>query len=319
MFKNMKKKIAIIGGGNGTATVINALKPYVDLYDLSAVITVYDSGGSSGRLREEFGCLPPGDLLRAILAMSKYEYEGLKEVFYNVRFQNAGKLDGHNLGNLILTLFEKYNGDLPGVINALSRALGAVGAVYPVSLDKADLAVELSNGEKIVGEAGIDNPEYDRNLKIKKLRLEPLAEIFTSAKEAIEQADCVILSPGSLYTSLVANLVTDGMKEAIGQSKAELVYVSGNAYRFDGETGPTRLSGFLKVLESYLPRSLNSVVYNDHILSETQSAYYKNKKWALMEYDNEALKKYNIVKADYETEKGGLNSRKLGKILKNVI
>src|SRR3989339_860667 len=118
-----KKKVVVIGGGNGSAISIVALKQNLDLFDISAVISMSDSGDSSGRLREEFNTLPPGDIMRAVLALSKYDYPLLKQIFFRNRFSGAGKLDGHNLGNLALILGEKYDGDFMSAIRALEQNL----------------------------------------------------------------------------------------------------------------------------------------------------------------------------------------------------
>src|SRR3989338_2345279 len=147
-----KKNGVVIGGGNGSACSINALKDHRDLFDVSAVISMSDSGGSSGRLRREFNTLPMGDILRATLAMSPYDYRTLKKVFNKSRFTDAGKLDGHNLGNMFLALGAQYSGDILHAVRALHQAVEAVGVAHPATLTPSDLCVELSNGDVVVGE-----------------------------------------------------------------------------------------------------------------------------------------------------------------------
>lgn len=318
----MTKKIVVIGGGNGSATTINALKQHRDEFEISAVISMSDSGGSSGRLRQEFKTLPPGDILRAILAMSPHDYKFLKSIFYKPRFENVGKLDKHNLGNLFLVLSEQYSGDYMAPIRALEQSLQAVGKVYPVTLEQTDLVVELDNGDIVRTEGVIDRPDYDRQHKIKKAWLEPEGEIFPDAKKVIEEADYIIIGSGSLYCSIIAALLPKGVKEAIANSSAKLIYTVGNAYEIDGETGPEELSGFVRQLQDYLPRKLDAIIYNNYELNEVERKNYGEKDWATFTADLENLAGYNIIQGDYEKEEGkgaGLSPVKLGNLLKDYI
>src|SRR3990167_11517090 len=145
----MKKKIVVIGGGNGSAVCLEGLKNYTNIFDISAVISISDSGGSSGKLRKEFNTLPPGDIMRAVLSLSKYDYQTLRRIFYQPRFQGLDKLDGHNLGNLFLTLAGQYSGSFLRALEALSQSVEAQGRVYPVTLESSHLAAELQNGDII--------------------------------------------------------------------------------------------------------------------------------------------------------------------------
>lgn len=315
----MKKKIVIIGGGNGSALTINAVKPHAEILDISAVISVSDSGGSSGQLRQEFNTLPPGDLLRAALAMSTYDYKMLKQIFYKNRFQGAGKLDKHDLGNLFLVLSEQYAGNLLYALRALEQSVEAVGTVYPVALEPADLCAELNNGEIVKTEAALDEPAYDRAWKIKRVWLEPVVSIYDEARRVIEAADFILLSPGSLYTSVIATLLPDGVHEAIAASRAQLIYISGDAYEINGETGPERLSDFVRELEAYLPRQLDQIVYNSHVLDAAQKKKYAEKQWAQFAGDIDNLADRAVIATDYETAEGSLSPVKLGEILHSVI
>ncbi|MFA4830883.1 MAG: uridine diphosphate-N-acetylglucosamine-binding protein YvcK [Patescibacteria group bacterium] len=317
-----KKKVVVIGGGNGSAISISALKQFKDEKDgveISAIVSMSDSGGSSGRLRKEFDTLPPGDIMRAVLAMSRYDYDMLKMIFHRKRFTGAGKLDEHNLGNLFLALAERYAGDYLQAVRVLEQAVGAVGTVYPVTLDKTDLAVELTNGAVVRGEAEIDRPDYSRAFKIKKAWLDPSAKIFNEAKRVIEEADDIILGPGSLYTSVIAALLPDGVKEAIANSSAKLIYIFGGAHETNGETGPDAASGFFVQLENYLPRRLDLIVRNNHAVTEKERMVYIRKNWETVVFDKENMDGYNIVSADFEKEVGGLEAKKLGKILKKAV
>lgn len=315
----MKKRAVVIGGGNGSAISIQALKQHLEYFDISAVVSMSDSGGSSGVLREEFNTLPPGDIMRAVLAMSKFDYGMLKVIFHRVRFETDSKLDNHNLGNLFLVLAEKYSSDYMYPIRALEQAVCAVGKVYPSTLQKNDLMVQLENGQTIAKEEAIDRPNYDTNIKITKAYLEPEVQTDSDAQEQIGKADYIFIGPGSLYCSIVATLLPKGIKSAIDKSSAKLIYVCGNAYETTGESGPTKLSEFIRQLELYLPRKLDTIVYNNAQLSSEQQEKYSKKNWALIEYDQKNLGKYNIIEGDFEKDSGGLDSIKLGQVLQSII
>lgn len=314
-----KKKVVVIGGGNGSAIATVALKLHLDLFDISTVVSMSDSGGSSGRLRAEFKTLPPGDIMRAVLAMSKYDYPLLKKIFYGNRFSGVGKLDKHNLGNLFIILSQQYGGDFVSAVRALEQSVEAVGKVYPVTLDKTDLCAELTNGKILKTEAVIDEPNYNRSWKIKKVWLSPQGKIYSESKKVIEHADYIILAPGSLYTSVIATLLPKGVKEAIGRSKAKLVYTSGDAYQLLGETGPEKLSEFVFQLEKYLPRPLDLVIYNNHKLTPKQKKIYHNKKWGIFSADFSNLSARRVAQSDYSRDEGGLCSIRLGKLFKKYL
>jgi uncharacterized cofD-like protein len=315
----LKKKIVVIGGGNGSALCLEGLKKHANKFDISAVISMSDSGGSSGRLRKEFNTLPPGDIMRAILSLSKYDYKILRQIFYKPRFENTGKLDSHNLGNLFLTLISQYSGDFLQALEALSQSVEAQGKVYPVTLASANLVAELTNGDIIKTEAFIDNPSYNRGLKIKRVWLEPECQAYTEAVKAVESADCIILSPGSLYTSLIATLLPKGIKEAIDKNKkAQIIYVAGNAYRLDGETGPERLSDLVSQMERYLPRKIDLVIRNNHSLNGKQKQFYNSQKWGVLRFDKENLKGKKVESLDLEAAEGGINPAKLALALQDL-
>ncbi len=318
----VKKKVVVIGGGNGSAVVLNALKKFSDRLDISAVITMSDSGRSMGVVRREFNVPPPADVVRAALALSPYDYAVLRKIFYTNRCTKAPQLDAvfagtsrPNLGSLFIAFLAAYESDYVSALRTLEEVVEAVGHVYPATLEMNDLCAELVNGTIIKTEAAIDRPTYDRSLKISRVWLEPNAVMYDGAGEVIEQADYIFLSPGSLYTSVVATLLPTGTKEAITQSPAQLIYVAGDAYELEGETGPERLSDFVEQLERYLPRKIDVVVYNNSMLTPAQQRKYAEKKWGTFMKDIENIKNKNIIGADFEKEEGGLSSEKLSKIL----
>jgi uncharacterized cofD-like protein len=300
-----KKNIVVVGGGNGTACTVRGLKAYADEIHLSAVVSMSDSGGSSGRLRDEFKSLPVGDIMRATLALSKHKYHDfLKPMFYKTRFEGVGKLDGHNIGNLFLILASQYAGSLPDAISALHQSLECLGNAYPVTLERCDLIAELTDGTEVRSEDELDRPKYNRSLRIKKAWLDPVPKLYDKAKKAIEQAEFILMGPGSLYCSVIATLLPKGMKEAIASSSAQLVYIAGNAFERIGETGPTILSECASELEVYLPRKLDVILYNGHELTNDDEQAYKEKGWELIQQDIDPTQEPRLHIHDYETKRG---------------
>lgn len=307
-----------MGGGNGTATVLRGLKQFPTVFEISAVVSMSDSGGSSGKLREEFKTLPAGDVLRAVLSLSIYDYKTvLKPLFYKKRFKDVGKLDGHNLGNLFLILAQNYNGsDFLSAVRALEQAVEAAGTVHPATLENSDLVAELEDGKIVKTEAKIDRPDWGWDNTIKKVWLEPDVQANPGALKALEEADYIILGPGSLYCSVIAATLAGGIKEAISRSKARLIHVVGNKYELDGERGPTSLCTSLWKLEEYLPRKIDMVIFNTMELSDRQRDHYEQKRWELLKYDPGHVKKSLVIGKPFERDSGGLSAIRLGQILK---
>ncbi len=316
--KTKLKKVVILGGGNGGSISIRAMKQYLAHYSISAIIAMSDSGSSSGRLREELGVLPPGDILRAILAMSTYDYEMLKHIFYDTRYSAHGKLKGFGVGHLFIALAEKYNGGIVDAIRALAQAVDSVGPVFPVTLTPSDLCVELSNGNTITGEHEIDRPSWDRSIKITRAWLHPAPDMYARARREVVEADVIIIGPGSFYTSIIATLLPAGMREAIGESQAKLIFVSGNAFEAQGETGPSSTGELVRCLHSYLPRKLDVVLSNTTVLNSTQIRFYQEKSWEKLLIDNENID-VPVVGAPFELSRGGLDPLVLGQLIHEFI
>lgn len=314
-----KKKVVVMGGGNGSAISINAVKNFGDKVKISAVVSTSDSNGSSGLLRKEFKTLPPGDVMRAILAMSPYNYDILKKIFYKNRFSGCKKLDKHDLGNLFLVLAEKYTKDYMSAVRAFEQVVDALGHVYPNSLQQSDLVAEFKNGRIVKTEGKIDRPDKNVASRINRVWLEPKVRAYPEAVKAIKEADVIIMGPGSLYCSIVATLLPVGIQEAIKQSKAKLVYVCGNAYEKIGENGPTKLSEFVNELQVYLPRKIDLVIFDSAELDLKQKQHYKEKKWALIENDSQNILDYKVIAGNFERITGGLCPFKLSKILNKII
>ncbi|MBU1613435.1 YvcK family protein, partial [Patescibacteria group bacterium] len=182
-----------------------------------------------------------------------------------------------------------------------------------------DVGKYANNIDVVKTESAIDRPNYDLSIPIKKVWLEPPGVVYPDAVEAIERADIIIFGPGSLYTSVVAAILPNGVKEALNKSKAEYAFVTGNAYSADGETCPRTLSETVLALEKYLPRRVDLVLYGNHKLNDLQKENYKKRKWAILEDDKENTKNMNVIRADYERDEGGLCAIRLGKIFKDIL
>lgn len=243
--------IAAIGGGTGLSTLLRGLKKYSS--NLSAIVNVTDDGGSSGRLRENLGMLPPGDIRSCLLALANTE--PLLERVFQHRFTNGEGLEGHNLGNLFLAALTEEFGFEEAVV-AASRVLAVKGQVLPVTLEKLDLVATLSDGRIIRGESRIPA----ENGKIQRLHLEPdTSQIYPGATKAIEAADIVVVGPGSLYTSVLANLLVPGVTEALRQSKARKIYIC-NVMTQPGESDYYTAADHLQAIYDHMGPGLFDVV-----------------------------------------------------------
>jgi uncharacterized cofD-like protein len=239
------KKIITIGGGTGHYTLLRGLKNY-DV-TLTSVVSVVDNGGSSGKLRTEFGILPPGDLRNCLLALTdEVKLKDLKELF-DYRFEEGKELKGHSMGNLILTALTKQHGDIAKAVKVAGEILNIKNKILPVSINKTHLYGETKSGKKLSGQLEVSYPNGES--KIKKIWLEPPAFIYKEAAEEIRNADLIIICPGDLYGSILPNFLVEGVKEAINESKAKVVYIC-NLVTKQG-TKNFRASDFKKEIEKY--------------------------------------------------------------------
>ncbi len=247
-------KLAAIGGGTGLSVLLNGLKKK---FDVSAIVTVGDNGGGSGILREDLNMLPPGDIRNCLLALSEAPDDLRKLLSY--RFED-GSLKGQSLGNLIIAGMVKSEGSFEDGIQVVSNVLNLKGKVYPVTIDNMDLCAVLSDGVKVRGESEIAIFALKRKAGIKELSLINHVNISEHAKEAILNADVVTLGPGSLYTSVICNLLVDGVREALKDKK--VVYIA-NVMTQPEETMGYSLYNHVEEVERYLGRELDYVLAND--------------------------------------------------------
>lgn len=301
--RKLKKKIVVIGGGTGTYTVLTGLKKYP--IDLSAIVSMCDSGGSTGKLRKELNILPPGDVRRAILALSDLPFASktLEEVF-DFRFTSGKSLAGHSVGNILLAALVQITGSMDRAIEETARIFNLFGSVYPVTLDKSNLVAILTDGTRIYGESKIDMRSFKLKYPIKKVYLTPEANIFEKAAKAIEEADLIVLCPGDLYTSIVPTLLVRGMNKALNDSNAKLVYVV-NLLTKRGETDGFSANDFLTVIKDYLgdaSRKISHViVHKDKAKNNSKVADWYKKYGSARVANDLSEKKHNakIITGDF--------------------
>ncbi|MBI2612413.1 YvcK family protein [Candidatus Kaiserbacteria bacterium] len=295
------KKIVTIGGGTGSYVVLRGLKEYP--FSITAVISMFDSGGSSGVLRDEFGILPPGDIRRALVALSEGTRAEILRELFNFRFENGGTLKGHSFGNLFLAALSSIYGSDIEAIRKASELLDIKGKVLPVSLDNSNLHAILEDGSEIVGETNIDVPKHDGSQKIKKVFLDPPARLFEETAEAIMEADTIVIGPGDPYTSVIPNLLVGGMKEAIVKSKAKKVFVCNLLSKW-GETHDNVASDIAQSVLSYsgLPKFDYAICNTAAMEPKLVAAYEKEKKYPI--HCDDKLSEYTtkVITGDFFSE-----------------
>jgi uncharacterized cofD-like protein len=314
-----KCNITTIGGGTGTFNVLSGLGKNRRL-NLAAIVSVADSGGSTGELRDEFGILPPGDVRRAIVALSE-DTEVVRRLF-EYRFKEGRRIAGHTVGNLLLTALTDIMGGFEQGIEELSRMFGVQGKVIPVTLDNVSLGVTLENGERILGETDIDIPRHDASIPIRDAFLLGGGRLNPRAKEAIENSDYVIVGPGDLYTSIVPNLLCQDMADALRGSAAKIIYVC-NIMTKHGETDGFAVEDFVRVLEQYLGERVIDylLVNNGELRASLVRKYRKEGKTPVRLRDRESLERkgIRIVERDFtgETDYIRHDPRKLARTIED--
>lgn len=256
----MKKKVVILGGGTGMSTLLKGLKEFP--LDITAIVSVCDDGKSTGRLREEFNTPAVGDIRRVLVSLS--ETEPLVEELFNYRFNTTSDLDGHTVGNLLLTALSNITGNMSDGIESLGKVLNLKGKVLPLTEDNVILMGEMEDGKIIEGEHNITN--YPSNIKKVFYKEEP--EIPKSVIKSLKEADLIIFSMGSLFTSIIPNLISKDVKKTIDKSKAKLMYVC-NMMTQPGETDNYKASDHINTLNSYLgKKKIDSVIVNTGKISK---------------------------------------------------
>ncbi len=277
-------KIVALGGGTGLSCVLTGLKEYSR--DITAIVSMADDGGSSGKLRQELGIVPPGDIRKCLIALA--DEEPLMSELLDFRFPD-NELGGHNFGNLFLTALARIRGDFGEAVREANRILSVRGQVLPSTLDKISLVATHDDGSKTTGQAVISKTQK----RIKKLELRPDPEpLAQDIVDAIEAADLIVIGPGSLYTSIIPNLLIPGMPEALAQSKAVKVFVA-NIMAYEGETRGYDLPDLLKALDEHAnkQRIYNVVLVNDGKHGDTGLMMVKERNALPVHYDLDAYAK----------------------------
>lgn len=254
------RRAVVLGGGTGTFTVLSGLKKHP--LDITAIVSMTDDGGSTGRLRDEFGILPPGDIRQCLVALSEAP-QALRDLF-SYRFAEGG-LRGHNFGNLFLTAAEKVTGDFAVSLAMLARVLQIRGTVVPVTLKKTRLVAELGNGKKLEGEEAIDSYHLISRFGIRSIRLSRKARANPRALAAIRDADIIIVGPGDFYTSLVPLFLVEGIGRALQEARGRRVLVA-NVMNKYGHTDNFTAEDFARRLAPYVGGDcFDSLVYNTEV------------------------------------------------------
>ena len=296
-FARTETRIAVIGGGTGSFTLLSALKSHTS--QLAAIVSMADDGGSTGVLRDELGVLPPGDVRQCLVALS--DSPKVRDLF-NYRFEE-GTFNGHSFGNLLLTALEKTTGNFTEAIETASEILRVHGVVIPATLDNVRLKMEWEAASVTLhGERIIDADAFGHDPRTATLSLTPSAMANPMALRAIEEADMVVIAPGDLYTSLGALLVIEGIGDALMRTQAPVVYVA-NLVTKQGQTDGFTVSDHAAEIERFIGApALDYVLYNRQTPSEELARRYEATEGArVTAVDGEALSaaKYDAMGGDF--------------------
>lgn len=308
--------VVTIGGGTGLSVLLHGLKSYSS--NITAIVTVADDGGSSGRLRQEFNMLPPGDIRNCLVALA--DAEPLMRKLFQFRFEEGDYLKGHSFGNLFITAMSKVTGDFEEAIKQSSKILAIRGKVIPSTLSKIRLVAEHKNGEVTAGESKISETKNP----IKRVFLEPdNSEATEEALLAIREADVIILGPGSLYTSIIPNLLINGIYQEVSRSKVLKIYIC-NVMTQPGETDNYKASDHLKALVRHsTPEIINTCIINTGSVPESLLKRYKEEGASIVEPDRETIQKmgYRVIGANIisATDYIRHNADKLSRLVMNLI
>jgi uncharacterized cofD-like protein len=250
--------IGCFGGGTGLPSLLGGLKsnPWLRL---NAVVTMFDSGGSSGQLRDALGVLPPGDVLKCALALAPNEAEARRVLLSRLPSIDS-RLAGHTGGNLLLSMMERYSGDFLAAVDGLRALLGCTGYVWPVSVQRASVCAEYKNGVKSHGEVEVDRGQSTGQF-VKRIWLEPEAEIHPAVDTAIRGFDAVLIGPGSFYTSLIPIFLVKGVREALNEVRGPVILVANLLTEGSGMNGFTA-GDAVRHISDVIGRPVDVVIHN---------------------------------------------------------
>src|SRR5499426_2231613 len=250
--------IGCVGGGTGLPSLLGGLKtnPWLRL---NAVVTMFDSGGSSGQLRDELGVLPPGDVLKCALTLARNEGEARRVLLARLpALEQHDRLAGHTGGNLLLSMMEQYSGNFLAAVDGLRALLGCRGRVWPVSVEPASLCAEYADGSITRGEVEVDAGQV-RGHEVRRLWLEPHVSIHPAVAEAIRNFDAVIIGPGSFFTSLMPPLLVRGVKEALAEMRGPIILIANLLTEGRGMAGFTAADAVSRI-EDAINRPVDVVI-----------------------------------------------------------
>jgi uncharacterized cofD-like protein len=291
------KNIVTIGGGTGSFMLLSGLKKYP--VNISAIVSMADDGGSTGRLRDELGVLPPGDVRQCLVALSD-ESDEMRELF-NYRFE-AGDLKGHNFGNIFLSALEKINKSFSNGVLEAARIFNVKGNVIPVSDEKMNLHITLNDGKVLKGENHLDDNKEIRKVGVKDIFLRPKAKAYKGAVDAIMKADVVVIGPGDHFGSIVPNLLVSGISDALRKTKAKIVY-NCNLTNKKGQTDGFDLDRYIQEVNRYIGEDrVDYVIFNSRKLPEDLVGRYEKRegKNSVVKFDRDGIEKrnYKVILAD---------------------
>ena len=306
----MKRKVVVLGGGTGSSALLRGLKEFP--VDLTAIVSVCDDGRSTGVLREEFSIPAVGDIRRVLVALS--ETEPLVMELFDYRFHTTSDLDGHTVGNLLLTASSEITGNLSDGIEALSKVFNLKGKVVPLTEDNVILMGEMADGSVVEGEHNITENQNAVRRVFYKEKPVPTKD----AVKALEEADLIVLSMGSLFTSIIPNLICEEIVEAIDRSKGKIMYVC-NMVTQPGETEDFKVSDHIRLINKYLgKRKIDVVLANDGTIDKEMAKRYESlEQKDPVELDREVTESLvdKVISDDYVMVKNNLlrhNVLKLG-------
>ncbi len=309
-------KIVTVGGGSGLSVILHGLKEYTN--NITAIVTVADNGGSSGRLREQFGVLPPGDIRNCLVALA--DAEPLMRDLFQFRFDKSSEFQGHNFGNLFITAMTNLTGDFEAAIKESSKILAIRGQVVPSTLDNVALVAEYQDGSRTEGEAQIPK----RNALIKKVFLRPQDTKPTpDALRAIKEADTIIFGPGSLYTSIIPNLLVRGIADAIADSSALKIYVC-NVMTQAGETdGYSAFDHIQAIVKHTNPRIVDCCIINLAKVPKSLLGRYEQERSVPVLADSHRIRElgYRVVEEDLISAEDFVrhDANKLSKLIVTIL
>lgn len=299
--RSLGPRIVVIGGGTGLSTMLRGLKTYTE--NITAIVSVSDDGGGSGVLREDLGMLPPGDIRNCITALANTEPTMME--LMNYRFPE-GINKGQSFGNLFLAALNGITGSFEEAVTRMNEVLAVTGKVLPVTNANVNLVADFENGASVVGESKIAAKKKQQNCRIHKVRLEPeRPKALPHAIDAILSADMIILGPGSLYTSIIPNLLVDGIVQALEQSKAPKIYVL-NIMTQDGETeGYTAFDHLNALLQHSAPHLVDACIYNTAPVPDPIQARYKTEDAEPVEMDMQRFREVGVEMYGFPLIAGG--------------